>query len=190
MITEENILEIITVSNGDSDYPGNFTPEEIGIIKSYCYGYILHLFSGRSTIGDVRIDYAMKEATINCDVFKFLKKCKEKFDTVIIDPPYNKRFAEQYQCIGKTAEQFIISAQSEKTTELFNFIKKLNPKIIIMKSWTYYIPTGYRLRKGYLCYAGGYRKPTILLILEKNTSKIYFIKEILHNQQIKKLSNY
>jgi len=46
-----------------------------------------------------------------------------------------------------------------------NYISNiLKPNRIILKSWNYYIPKGYILNKGFLCYAGGYRKSTILLI--------------------------
>ena len=41
------------------------------------------------------------------------------------------------------------------------------PEIIILKSWNYYLPKGYNLKKVYLCYPGGYRKSTILLILKR-----------------------
>lgn len=173
-MTEQNTLEIITVSNGNSDYAGNFTPKEIDIINS----------------GDIRVDFSMPEATINDDVFEYLKRCKEIIDTIVLDPPYNDKFADKYQKAGNTPDQFIISANTPKTTLLFNHIKRLNPKIIIIKSWSYFVIEGYRLRKGYLCYAGGYRKPTILLILEKMTSKIYFKKEVLQQQVIKKISEY
>ena len=161
-------LKIINVSNGSKKYPGSFTIEEHKIIVYNCSGSILHLFSGRSGIGDVRVDYSCKEATINEDVFKFLEINNKKFDTIIIDAPYNEKFANEYQTIGNTSKQFIIFADTKRTTNLFNLITtKIQPEIIIIKSWNYYVQKGYSLKEGFLCYAGGFRKPTILLILKK-----------------------
>jgi hypothetical protein len=171
---KKNTLEIITVGNGNKEYYGNFTKKENQIIKSNLFGKTLHLFSGKSKIGNVRVDY--KYGNIRSDVFEYLellipeylKLHNEQFGTVLIDAPYNQKFADKYQKIGNTPEQFIIFANSRDTTRLFKLInEKIKPKRIILKSWNYYVPNNYYLKKGYLCYAGGYRKPTLLLILDK-----------------------
>lgn len=159
-------LELINVSIRHHEYYGNFTPQENKIIQFYAFGKILHLFSGKSNIGQYRVDFAF--GNIKDDVFNILPKLDEYFDTIIIDAPYNKQAGNKYQKIGNTPEQFIIFASIKKTSELFNHVKRLNPCRIILKSWNYYIPKGYRLLKGYVCYAGGYRKPTFLLILTRN----------------------
>ena len=111
------------------------------------------------------------------NVFLYLQDCITKninFDTIIIDAPYNEKFARKYSKYNGDhsfdKEQFIIFANARKTTELFSYIYNIDPKIIIIKSWNYYIPKGYTLKFGFLCYAGGYRKPTILEILEKNST--------------------
>ncbi|MFW9881941.1 MAG: hypothetical protein ACFFG0_53435 [Candidatus Thorarchaeota archaeon] len=162
------MLEIKKVGNGDKIYPGNFTLWERKTIIKESIGKILHLFSGKSNIGDIRVDYSF--GNIKMSVFKYLKeldKNKYKFNTVIIDAPYNEKTAERYRKIGNTPKQFIIFADVKKTTKLFKLIDdKVLPKIIIIKSWNYYIPKGYKLKKGYVCYPGGYRKSTFLLILE------------------------
>ncbi len=170
-------IEVISVGNGSSDYVGNFTKEENAIIQNYLHGYVFHLFSGNSQIGNCRIDFDNSNATLKSCVFEFLNSIKQEVkgvNTVILDPPYSKKFGLKYQKLIKNeskykkAEQFLIFANARKTTELFNLIReKINPERIIMKSWNFYIPKGYYLRKGYCCYAGGYRKPTFLLILDK-----------------------
>lgn len=162
-------LEIINVGNGTNKYPGNFTKKENKIITNNIKGNTIHLFSGISTIGHIRVDYSCKEATHNIDVFDFLEDTigLNYFCSVIIDFPYNQKFANKYQKIGNTPKQFIGFASTEKTTKLFNIITRIiKPEIIIMKSWNYYIPKGYYLKKGFLCYPGGYRKSTLLLIME------------------------
>ena len=160
-------MEVITVSNGNNEYPGNFTKKEISIIKKYSTGTILNLFSGKSSIGNVRVDFKFGNCTM--DVFDYLNNFKyHHFNTVIVDAPYNLKFANKYQKIGNTPKQFIIFANTTDTTHLFNLIsKKIKPDIIILKSWNYYVPKDYKLVKGFLCYPGGYRKSTILLILER-----------------------
>lgn len=162
-----NYLEILTVGNGSKKYPGDFTKKEIKIIKYNCRGKILHLFSGCSLIGHERIDYACKEATKNIDVFEYLENCNKKFNTVIIDAPYNEIFAKKYQKIGNTPRQFIIFADAKGTIRLFDMIRKIEPEIIILKSWHYYTMKSYYFKKGYLCYPGRGRKSTILLIFSK-----------------------
>lgn len=172
-------LKIINVGNGTSEYPGNFTKKEMKIIKYNSTGRILHLFSGHSTFGNTRVDYSCKEATVLNDVFEYLNQLSIRdliiYDTVILDPPYNQTFANKYQKLGDTPDQFIIFASTKKTTELFNLISnKIKPKIIIIKSWNYYIPKNYRLKKGFLCYSGGFRKSTVLLILERIKNEILY----------------
>ena len=166
-------LEIIKVGNGDKSYPGNFTKKEKHIIKEHIVidKESIHLFSGRSIIG---VDFSCKEANVNLDVFEYLSKYdKQNVGTVILDPPYNQRFADKYRKLGNTDKQFIIFANSKKTTELFNLIReKLNPDIIIIKSWNYYVPNDYQDCGSYLGYAGGYRKPTILMICSKVNKKM------------------
>ena len=170
-------LKIINVGNGTKDYPGNFTKKELKIIKYNSKGRIINLFSGNSKFGICRIDFSNINATKNIDVFLWLDSLSNGFknyfqQTVIIDAPYNQKFADKYQKIGNTKKQFIIFANTRDTTKLFELIKeKIDPIIIIIKSWNYYIPKGYQLKEGYLCYPGGYRKSTLLLILERGNMK-------------------
>lgn len=168
-----NKLKIINVGNGTKEYYGNFTKKENKIIKdNILHGYSLNLFSGKSDIGTIRVDFEYGNTSMN--VFDYLKSLNSKneigyieFNTVILDFPYNQKFADKYQKVGNTPKQFIGFAQAKQTTILMNELIRIEPKRIIMKSWNYYIVKGYKLKEGFLCYAGGYRKPTILLIMDK-----------------------
>lgn len=162
-------LIVHSVGNGSPRYPGNFTLREIQIITYFTKkNHTLHLFSGKSSIGNVRIDYSCKEATTKADVFKWLKNNTQQFKVVVLDPPYNTKFGKKYKEIGNTPEQFIVFDQSQKTTELFFHISRyIKPQFIILKSWNYYIPKGYRDIGSYCGYAGAYRKPTFLMITKK-----------------------
>jgi SAM-dependent methyltransferase len=69
-------------------------PREIEAkIKDLCEGKVLHVCSGESTIGDVRIDLE-KKADVKASMFN-LPIRPESFDTVLCDPPwelpYHKR---------------------------------------------------------------------------------------------------
>lgn len=166
-------LELITVGNGDKSYPGNFTKKEKEILQTFDNGFanLYNLFSGKSKIGNIRVDFNCDEATINMDVFKYLENVAilNSDARVIIDAPYNQKFADKYKKIGNTLKQFIIFADSLKTSYLFKLIiDKINPESIIIKSWNYYVPKGYHDVGSYLCYAGGYRKPTILMICSRD----------------------
>lgn len=49
---------------------------------------VLHLYSGRSDIGDVRVDLECPEATHNMTVEEFIKTDRTVWEWVILDPPY------------------------------------------------------------------------------------------------------
>ena len=158
-------LQLINVGNGTTIYPGNFTREEITIIQKNLKSLTLHLFSGKSEIGDIRVDYTY--GTHKQDVFEFLKTYQGNPNTILLDPPYNQKFADKYQELGNTPKQFIIFADTEKTTLLFNLINALDSEIIILKSWNYYCLKRYTIDQCYICYPGGYRKSTFLIIMKR-----------------------
>ena len=59
------------------------------LFKQLVIGRCLHVFSGHSSIGDVRIDLASDEATHRFDALNFKDwQSLGEFDTVIADPPY------------------------------------------------------------------------------------------------------
>jgi hypothetical protein len=162
-------VEFARVDNGGK-YPGSFTKKEYDWLKTYALGSVLHLFSGSSVFGDVRVDLANPNATHQQDVFEFLRTNTRPFDSVVLDPPYNAKFAERYAALfnGKAAHQFIIFAQCQKTTDLWTLLHHLSPRRILLKSWNWYIVKGYHMFRCFVCYAGGYRKPTFFLIMDRN----------------------
>ena len=160
-------IELITVGNGSKDYVGNFTKKEKEIIMENLRYPVLNLFSGKSDFKSINIDFKYGNVKKK-DVFEFLPIALLGYKTIIIDAPYNQKFAKKYQKIGNTPKQFIIFANAKKTTELFNHVRRLNAEIIILKSWNYYVVKGYSILKLYICYAGGYRKPTFLIIMKRN----------------------
>ena len=85
-----------------------------------------------------------------------------EYDSIIIDPPYNERYMKIYAKNQEQKSDFVIFADTRRTTLLFDWIRKIKPQQIIMKSFQFYRFAGYNV-KGFITYAGGYRKPIFLL---------------------------
>ena len=75
------------------DYPGAFPPKVERKIRTIVSSPCLHLFSGSSTIGDVRVDLSHPNATLNEDVYRYITEDFENDNSwwkwVILDPVYN-----------------------------------------------------------------------------------------------------
>lgn len=67
-----------------------WTGREEKLYSSLCTGRVLHLFSGKSTLGDERIDIEQfAEVTRTLDLTKLpLPFEDQSFDTIIMDPPW------------------------------------------------------------------------------------------------------
>ena len=78
--------EFMGFQNGD--YPGAFPPKVDERIRKIVASPCLHLFSGSSKIGDVRVDLTHPNATDHIDVFKFVRTDGRDWKFVLLDPPY------------------------------------------------------------------------------------------------------
>ena len=66
-----------------------WSEKEERIYAKLCIGKTLHLFSGRSLLGDVRVDIDSPVATHKIDLSQGKLPFKDlEFDTVIADPPW------------------------------------------------------------------------------------------------------
>jgi hypothetical protein len=159
-------LPVITVSNSRSNYEGGFTKEEEALIQSWTAGYTVSLFCGMCEIGDERIDLNDETVyTALLDVFEYIANPAYPLqhpNTILLDPPYNERYATKYAKHCKTPSDFVIFADVQRTNQLFNWIKAQQPAQIILKSFQFYRFEGYEV-KGVITYAGGYRRPIFLL---------------------------
>jgi hypothetical protein len=81
-------VETLPLGINNTGYPGAFTSNVEAVIKSVIYGRILHLYSGRSLIGDVRVDLKCPEATHNITIEEFITNDNSNYDWLILDPPY------------------------------------------------------------------------------------------------------
>ncbi len=81
-------LEAITGNVLTSKYPGAFAIEVDRVIRQTISGSVLHLYSGSSLLGDLRIDIEHPNANEKCDVEDFARRDTRSWDFVILDPPY------------------------------------------------------------------------------------------------------
>lgn len=69
--------------------------------ESWCKGKVLNLFAGmtRLNIDEIRVDLDENTEPDYCqDAYEFVKNAKGKFDTIVLDPPYNLRKSrEKYE---------------------------------------------------------------------------------------------
>jgi hypothetical protein len=75
-------------------------------VESYCKGLTLNLFAGKTklSVDEIRVDLNPEvKPDFNMDAIRFIKTYDgPKFDTVILDPPYNVRKSrEKYMVSGK-----------------------------------------------------------------------------------------
>jgi len=89
-------------------------------------GKVLNLFAGKTklNLNEVRNDIDKEAlAEYRLDALEFVKKCKQKFDTIILDPPYAYRKAmEMYN--GNYSSKF------KQIADLIPKLLKENGKVI------------------------------------------------------------
>lgn len=67
-------------------------------VEKWCKGKVLNLFAGKTklNIDEYRVDIDKEMvADYYGDAYEFVKNTKMKFDTIILDPPYNLRKARE-----------------------------------------------------------------------------------------------
>lgn len=67
-------------------------------VESWCRGNVLNLFAGKTrlNINEFRVDISNEfEPDFVGDAYSFVLNTTQKFDTVILDPPYNIRKAKE-----------------------------------------------------------------------------------------------
>ncbi|APV44201.1 hypothetical protein Dform_00856 [Dehalogenimonas formicexedens] len=76
--------------NRPGDYRGAFASGPERIIRELIGSSdnVLHLYSGRSTIGRIRVDLECEEATLKMSVEKYISSCSDHFEWCLLDPPY------------------------------------------------------------------------------------------------------
>jgi len=124
----------------------------------------VHLFSGSSKLGTIRVDISEKsEATHRMTVQEFIEsaiKTGERFDMVIMDPPYNAKYDKIYQ----TSVLNKIDDSGQFLDWLVSKVLLLldDEGIIISKNWRSINPQESRFVAGMVTFYGGFRRATLL----------------------------
>jgi hypothetical protein len=129
----------------------------------------IHLFSGSSKLGTFRIDINPKtnatHITTVQEVLKFLIKHNKKFDVILLDPPYNKRYDSKYQTRKYNCEynNYAIFLQ-----DLIHLCKKViaDYGLLISKNWRSITINNFKYLTGITTNYGGFRRNTILEIFQ------------------------
>ena len=174
-----NIQFITDIDNVVNDWVGGFSSFEIKQIKRYSEGIILHLFSGKSEIGDIRVDISPESnATIIQNVFDYIKENRPKVNTILLDPIYcsedrQELWREKYSKLGIKKELlYIYPYDTRKTKKLWNYFLEILPLRIIIKSLNHYTIPGYKLLQGFDIYPGAFKPNRCLSIYERKNHKL------------------
>lgn len=170
-------------------YPGAFTPVVERDIKKALFTIrrqkgkgnkikVLHLFSGVSAIGDVRVDIDRQEATDRVDVMDFIEQDQRWWDVVLLDPPYSiqnsrKLLLGEYvsNTVGGYGRVSSAAADVPMRNALTNyFIRKTNNVLWLDMCVPY--PTamkraGFKRQKLYFYFPGGFHTMRVMSWLRR-----------------------
>jgi hypothetical protein len=151
-------FEIIPMFMGYNNhgYYGAFPSEVENIIKGLIREPCIHLFSGTSKIGNVRIDLERPEATNNIDIFEFIKtpEAQKQWKWCLLDPPYEIVNAENE--LKEYGDKGSVSASIPKRNALAKFFLDYCENVLWLDQCAP-LPFGFIRKKIYLFFPGGYR---------------------------------
>ena len=166
---------------GKQGYWGAFAPSEEALVRKYANYPCLHLFSGMSEIGDIRVDInPNSKANVFHDVFAFLETNSTvdrefgDFESVVYDAPYSRpmqeEYAKRYELDPDTMYHYsYFGGMDKRTHALHDAIQKMSPRYIIVKCWTVapWRSRGYVIKELMLGCWGGLRPMTVLAVFER-----------------------
>ncbi|MGV9198639.1 MAG: hypothetical protein ACOC4M_07345 [Promethearchaeia archaeon] len=178
---QNQIKFVNDIDNVANNWVGGFSPKEKQIIEEYAKPPILHLFSGISEIGRIRVDISPKSnATIKQDVFDYIKYNFPKVNTILLDPIYcseerqhfwKSRYAEGLS-ESDYSKLYIFPYDTRKTKKLWGYFQKISPVRIIIKSLNYYTIPNYHLLQGFNIYPGAFKPNRCLSIYQRDHGNI------------------
>lgn len=172
-----NEIKFLTdVDNVVNDWVGGFSRIEEKIILKYTISPVLHLFSGASKIGKIRVDiHPESNATVFQNVFDYIETCEGEFNTILMDPIYCSKQRQEFwkKKYGDIKDLYIFPYDTRRTRLLWEFITKRYPKRVIIKSLSHYTIPGYKLRQGYNIYPGAFKPNRCLGIYETIDRRLF-----------------
>jgi len=158
-------VEVLMMGTQSGEYWGAFTPIVENIINKTITGKVLHLFSGRSLIGNERVDLERPEATIRQDVRDFIKTDKRHWTFVVLDPPYEQKRKSK---LKDYAKPMALSSDVFFRREVIQYCLDHVDNIL----WLDYCapnPKGFRRQKLWVLIQGAYFPVRILSWLKRET---------------------
>ena len=158
--------EILGLGIAKGNYAGEFTKPVKDIIKYTIKDSkrVLHLFSGTSAIGDVRIDIECPQATDRKDVIEFINTDNNYWDFIILDPPYEIKRKSKLEEYGKTSS---VAADVLLRHELMKYFKSHTDNVIWLDVCAPMIG-GFIRKKLWFLFPGGFHTIRILSWLTKS----------------------
>lgn len=157
-------LEAITGNVLVNSYPGAFATEVDRVIRQTVTGSVLHLYSGTSLIGGVRVDIEHPNATINCDVEVFVKEDNRLWEFVILDPPY--QITRTDAKLNGYGIKGAISANVDRRRLIKGYLQKYAENILWLDQCAPMIKGFYR-KKLWLVLPGAFKSVRILSWLKR-----------------------
>jgi len=116
-------------------------PEEVeDFLKTKLIGKSLHVCSGHSLLGNIRLDL---DSSVNPDIIADAAKLPfedASFDTVFADPPYNFKFQQNHDMLSelsRTASKRIIFQQWWLMSDPYGYYKKAQSRFALAELYAW-----------------------------------------------------
>lgn len=163
-------FEVLGMGMNTSGYPGAFTKTVQSIIKSVIYGKVLHLYSGSSLIGDVRVDISHPNSNLKLNVDDFIRDNKDYWDWILLDPPY--QITRTDAKLTGYGIKGAVSANVDRRRKIKQYLQKHTDNVLWLDQCAPVI-TGFRRRKLWLLLPGGYHNVRILSWLKREMKPLF-----------------
>ena len=160
--------EFMGFQNGD--YPGAFPPKVDERIRKIVASPCLHLFSGSSKIGDVRVDLTHPNATDHIDVFKFVRTDGRDWKFVLLDPPYPMSQRNTEKMSYARHDTFPWASKSKR--DAFEEYIQLHAENVLWFDIISPRPRGFIKYKTWLYIKGGYTTARVLTWLKREGERL------------------
>lgn len=157
-------IEAITGNVLVNEYPGAFAIEVDRVIRQTVKDSVLHLYSGTSLIGDVRIDIEHPNATVNCDVEDFIRADERCWNYVILDPPY--QITRTDAKLNGYGIKGAVSANVDRRRLIKGYLQKHTENVLWLDQCAPMIKGFYR-KKLWLVLPGAFKNVRVLSWLKK-----------------------
>lgn len=160
-------VQVLGMGINGSGYHGAFTPQVERVIESLIVSPALHLFSGRSMLGDERIDLERPEATQRRDVMGFLQEDRREWAWMLLDPPYEQ---ERKSKLDDYAKPMSLAADVELRRTMYEYAGKHCENVLWLDYSLPLIP-GFE-RAGIWIFVAGGLSPTRNLSWLRRTTRL------------------